>query len=330
MGVSYMALLVFLILCLWFGSAGAEKINVAYGAVSGSNSPLWVTYEGGFFKKNGLDVHLIFIQSSTTVTQSLIAGEVRVAQSGMGPPISVTVNSTEKFFSLAGSSNRIPFVFMVSERLKSTQDFLHKRFGVSRFGASSDFILCVALKQLNLNPDKDVAILQIGNSLARLTALQAGAIDGSVFEAPAIYLAKKEGFRVVARLDQTNLPYFHSGLIATEKFVREHPDTVARVVKSYIEGIHFYKTRKEESIRILQKYLKVSDREALEEAYQTFAVDILERAPYPSEPGIQTIINTLAEKEPRAKGLKAKDFIEDSFIRSLDKSGFIRSLYSSY
>lgn len=57
-----------------------EKVAIAYSSISGNMAPLWVTYERGFFRKYGLDVQIVFIESGSTTVQSLISKEVAFAQ----------------------------------------------------------------------------------------------------------------------------------------------------------------------------------------------------------------------------------------------------------
>ncbi|HEX6172607.1 MAG TPA: nitrate ABC transporter, partial [Candidatus Binatia bacterium] len=51
---------VFLGILLLVSGVEAAPLRVAYSAISGAMSSLWVAQEGGYFKREGLDVELLY------------------------------------------------------------------------------------------------------------------------------------------------------------------------------------------------------------------------------------------------------------------------------
>jgi LysM repeat protein len=100
-------------------------------------------------------------------------------------------------------------------------------------------------------------------------------------------------------------------------------------MKAYVEGIHYYKTHRKESLAILEKYLKTTDPEALREVYEDIGLALVPEKPYPTLKGIQIMLQELAVTEPKAKSSRPEQFVDMSFVKELDSSGFIDGLYKS-
>jgi hypothetical protein len=72
--------------------------------------------------------------------------------------------------------------------------------------------------------------------------------------------------------------------------------------------------------------MRLDDREALEETYD-YLLKILPKKPYASDKGIQAVIDALAIRNPAAKKWKPQDFYDMSYLKELDKSGFLDRVY---
>ena len=124
------------------------------------------------------------------------------------------------------------------------------------------------------------------------------------------------------------LAYQHQGVATTRKFIRERPEVVRNFVKSYIEAVHRMKTDRPGGLKILAKYLRMEDKEVLEKTYDNSIADNkLPPKQYPTLEGLKTILDQLGQKEPKARAVKAQDFVDARFIEEFDKSGFIDGLY---
>jgi NitT/TauT family transport system substrate-binding protein len=305
-----------------------EKITIAYSSLSGNMAPMWITHERGFFRKHGLDVQLVFIESGSTTVQSLISGDVALAQMAGAGAIQSHLRGSDVVM-IAGVVNTLTFKFYVDRNIKQPEDLKGKTIAVTRFGSSTDFAARYALERYGLLPEKDVAILQAGNMPAMIASLESGKIQGAMLSSPFTLTAKKLGFPVLADLQMLGLEYQHTGLATTRALIKSRPDLVRSVMRAYVEGIHYYKTQRADSLAILAKYLKTSDTEVLTEVYEDIGLTLTPQKPYPTMRGIEIMLRELAARDPKSKAARPEEFVDLTFIKELDSSGYIDRLYKT-
>jgi NitT/TauT family transport system substrate-binding protein len=305
-----------------------EKVTIAYSSLSGNMAPLWITHERGFFRKYGLDVQLVFIESGTTTVQSLISKDIYFAQMAGAAVVQSRLRGADVVM-IAGVINTLNFKLYVDKSIKQPDQLKGKTVAVTRFGSSTDFALRYALERYGLAPEKDVAILQAGNMPAILASLETGKIQGAMLSAPFTLRAKKMGLPLMADLQMLGLEYQHTGLATTQAFIKSRPDLVRSVMKAYVEGIHYYKTHRAESLAILAKYLRTSDTDVLTEVYEDVGLRLTAEKPYPTLRGIGIMLRELAATNPKITTARPEEFVDLTFIKELDGSGFIDRLYKT-
>jgi ABC-type nitrate/sulfonate/bicarbonate transport system substrate-binding protein len=305
-----------------------EKIIIAYSSISGNMAPLWVTHDRGFFRKYGLDAQLVFIESGTTTVQSLISKDVAFAQMAGAGVVQSRLRGSDVVM-IAGVINTLTFKFYVDKNIKQPDQLKGKTVAVTRFGSSTDFALRYALDRYGLAPEKDVAILQVGNMAAILASLETGRIQGAMLSAPFTLRAKNMGFPLIADLQMLGLEYQHTGLATTQALIKSRPDLVRNAMKAYVEGIHYYKTHRAESLAILAKYLKTTDSDILTEVYEDVGLKLTAEKPYPTLRGIEIMLRELAATNPKPTAARPEEFVDLTFIKELDSSGFIDRLYKT-
>jgi NitT/TauT family transport system substrate-binding protein len=303
-----------------------EKIRIAYSSISGNQVPAWIAYEKEFFRKNGLEVELVFIEGGARAVNALLSGDVAFSQMAGSSVLQSNLQGLDVVM-IAGFLNTMDYQLVVHKSIIRPDQLKGKTMAVSRFGSSSDFATRYALDKYGLVPDKDVAILEIGSQPARFAALEAGKIQGAMVAVPLTLKAKKMGFHILADLQMLGLEYQHTGLATTQALIKSRPDLVRNIMKAYVEGIHYYKTHPREALIVLQKYLKVDDVEALAETYEVIGLTLIPERPYPTLRGIQIMLRELAAKEPKAKTARPEQFVDTRFVKELDSSGFIDRLY---
>jgi NitT/TauT family transport system substrate-binding protein len=214
---------------------------------------------------------------------------------------------------------------MAQPQIKTAEQLKGGSVAISRFGSASDFIARFALSKIGLTPGKDVTLVQIGSTGARMDAALSGRVQATVINPPASFIAQKRGMTILADLPKMGLVYQHTSAATTKKYIREHPDIVRRYVKSQVEAVHRIYTDKEISIKALAKYFgRGVEREILEKTWANLLNEsVLPRKQYPSIEGIKTILAT----EAKGKAGKPEDFVDLTFIRELDQSGYIDALY---
>jgi NitT/TauT family transport system substrate-binding protein len=305
-----------------------ERITIAYSSLSGNMAPLWITHERGFFQKYGLDVQIVFIESGRTAVESLISKEVAFAQMAGAGVLQSNLRGADVVL-IAGFLNTMDYQLMVHKSITRPDQLRGKTIAVSRFGSSSDFATRYALNKYGLVPEKDVTILEIGSQPARFAALESGKIQAAMIAVPLTLKAKALGFHALADLQMLGLEYQHTGLATARALIKARPELIRNVMKAYIEGIHYYKTHREDSLTILKKYLKTDDTEALKEVYEDLGLALLPEKPYPTLRGIEIMLRELAGTDSKAKSARPEEFADTTFIKELDTSEFIDRLYKS-
>lgn len=305
-----------------------QKIVVAYSSISGNTAPLWVTHERGLFRKHGLETQLVFIEGGSRTVQTLVAGDVAFAHMAGAAVVQSNLRGADAVM-IAGVVNTLTFQFIVDRNVTHPEQLKGKTVAVTRFGSSTDFAMRYALEKYGLQPDKEVAILQLGSMPALFAALEGGKIQGAMLSSPFTLKAKKAGFPVLADLQMLGLEYQHTGIATTRSLIKSQPDLVRRFLRAYVEGIHYYKSHPKESMAIIARYLKTDDADALKEIYEDIGLALVPQKPYPTLRGIQTILRELAGREPKAEGAKPEQFVDLIFIKELDASGYIDALYKT-
>ena len=304
--------------------AQLTKINVGYSAISGDALPAWVAKDAGIFEKNGLDVQLVFFTGGTTAVMALVSADTPMAQLA-GPAVINSVMAGSDGAIIAGGVTSHNYYLLSRPEIKTPEQLKGGSVAISRFGSSSDFIARYALSKVGLTPGKDVTIVQIGSTTARVDSALAGRVQATVVQPPASIIAQKRGMNILADLPKLGLVYQHTSAATTRKYIREHPDIVRRYAKSQVEAVHRIYTDKEASIRALARFIGRSvERDVLEKTWENLLSEaVLPRKQYPSIEGIRTILTT----ELKGKAAKPEDFVDASFIKALDDSGYIDGLY---
>jgi NitT/TauT family transport system substrate-binding protein len=260
--------------------------------------------------------------------QSLAAGDVAFAQMAGAGVIQSRLRGSDVVM-IAGVVNTLTFKFYVGQAIQRPEHLKGNAVAVTRTGSSTDFAVRYALEKYGLAPERDVAVVEAGNMPAIFAALQSGWVQGAMLSAPFTGKARSAGLPLLADLQMLGLEYQHTGLATTRALIQSQPDLVRSVLRAYVEGIHYYKTHRSESVAVLAKYLKGAETDVLNEIYEDIGIGLTAEKPYPTLRGIQIMLRELAAKDPRARKSRPEEFVDLSFIRDLDGSGFIDRLYKS-
>ena len=299
----------------------ADKVRVAFSAVSPSQGVLWVAEVGGLLTKNGINAEIVYTRAAI---ETLVAGEVDLGQMTGSLMSSARLQGADPVM-IAGVQDILEDRLMARPNIKSMEDLRGKRIGVFRFGAASHLRLIYILPRYGLS-SRDVTLLQVGDTPDRLIALSSGAVDATLISPPDHLEAQRLGLKVLLNLRDLNIAYQGSGLVTTQRVLARKRDLVRRFLKAYVEAIHLVKTNPEISKKAFAKYRQTKDEKRIDDAYQALRETVRPK-PYPSLEGFKTIIEDASERVPAAKKANPKDFIDVSLLEELDKSGFIDALY---
>ena len=263
----------FFVLAIYFGAASAqEKIRLSHSALETSNAVWFIAQDLGYYKKHGLDSELLFIPSTTTSLTSLLAGDMHVANVS-GGAVASAVLAGAQIALVACYLNSLPYELIVHESIKSAEELKGKSIGISRLGSASDVAARALLRGLNLEPDKQVPIMQVGGSSERAAAFRAGRIAGFPSPPGVIHLTKGMPHRILISTadfkQRFEFPYICAA--TTKAYMQKNRETVKKVIMAHIEAVQFVKTRKDESKKIMAKYARTNNEDYVEAAYTASA-----------------------------------------------------------
>jgi len=305
-----------------------ERVSISYSSVEAPNANWYIAQDRKLYQKYGVEAESIYIPSSTTVINAIIGGSIKLGN-GSGGAIANAAVAGANVVAVASFINTLPYELVVQESIKSAADLKGKAIGIARLGSSSDVAARVLLRGLGLDPDKDVAIVQSGSGAERVAAFRGGRVAGFPSPPGVIHLAKGIPHRVIITTADLpkSLPFPYAALTTSKSYLVSHRDTVKRVLMALIEGTHFFKTRKEESKRLLAKYSKQNNEAFLEGSYLGNE-PIYEKVPLMNREGMDIQIKEALARRPGFT-LKYEDVVDESLVVQLEKEGFIQKLYNT-
>ena len=182
------------------------------------------------------------------------------------------------------------------------------------------------LKKLGVDPVKDATILQIGDEPSRIAAIKSGNIDGTVANAPFGVEAERLKLNVLADSLKMDIPFFNTGLLGSRRFLDRQETKVMNFLRGYLEAIKVLKTERDYSIKALAQFTRVQNLKAVQEGYDYF-VKQLEAVPYPSAIAMQAVVDQIAETNPKARGVDAKSYVTDKYLKRLEEEGFVKRIW---
>jgi len=304
----------------------AQPIKVGYAALVAGQVAVWIAKEGGYLSKHGIEADLIYIPA-TTATQALIAGEIQLAQvTGVSTAGAILSGADVRI--IASVQNKLAGSIYARPEIKSPEQLKGKRIGVSRFGALSDTAVAIFLERYGLKRGTDVGIIQMGGLPEIITALDRGAIQAGFANPPQTSRARRLGMKELFDLNTLGVELQQTCLTVTTRYLRERRPVVKSFVQAYAEGLHRFMTDRDFSIQVMKKYLRMDDKELLDDAY-AFYSERLEKIPYPTLKGIKFILDDMGEKHPQAKKTSPESFVDLSLLQEMEQSGFFKHLWKS-
>jgi NitT/TauT family transport system substrate-binding protein len=270
-------------------------------------------------------VVLVGMGTGSVSLRALIAKDLEIASLSGSGLVQAALQGADTVIISAAINGFIFKVFGAPE-ITSPAQLKGKKLGVSRYGATSDFAVRLALKKWGLNPERDVSILQIGTGQDTVRAMQTRMLDAGVLSGTASLIARKAGFRELGDLADLGLDYPMAPIGATKSYLQKNEGLVKEFMLAYIEAIHDFKRNKEAALAVLKKYSRNDDREVLEDSYSHSASKYL-ALPVPTLDGIRTILTELSSTVPAANNADPEQFVSYKIAREIEASGFVKRLY---
>jgi len=302
-------------------SAPAQQlVRVGYSGTGVAKNLHKTIERAGLWKKRGLEVRLIYFTSGATMAQAMVGGDLDLADSDVPAMLNAVSAGALDGKLISVYINRFPFAFVVRNDIKAPEDLRGKQIAISRFGSSSDVTTRMLLRQYNIDPDKEVRIIQ-ATGTTRVPAMIAGQIHGTLLGTYDVPIITDSGCcRVMVDMLELPIDYARFGQVVPTQLLRTRRELLTRFAEGLIEGIYVFKTNKELALSVL----RAEGVKGPEYSYPRVAAAMHER-PIPEAKGVQAVMDSV--KTPKSKVTLAKDVIDGSLIEEIDKTGYITKLY---
>ena len=299
------------------------KLKIGYSGTGNTQYLLDLPRRQGVFRKNGLDTEIVYVTSGSLLSQALIAGNFDVALTRGTTPMLGKLRGSEQLI-VANYSNHFNDVFLAAPEITAVKQLKGKRIAVSRFGSGSHILTNLVLKQAGLDPQRDVTVLQIGNSAARLAAIMSRSIEGSLISIDFVPRARREGLHVLVDLTESKVEYPVLSFFMMGPVIEHNRRTVKALIKSISEGVRIFQTDAVAAKAVIKAALRTDDPETLE-LTATRVGKSLEYKPLPTVAAIQTALDELRAIDPaKVQTAKFDDFVDLRAVRELEQEGFFK------
>ena len=276
------------------------------------------------WEKHGLSVKSIYFNSGSVLTQAMVGGNIVATDSGVPEMLSLPVSGVLDTKVIAVNINRLEHIVVVRKNVTKPEDLKGKRIAVSRIGSASDITTRMVLRSWKIDPEKEVILLQSGNTPTRMTALIAGHVDAALVSPDSLHKILASGCcRALADLSELPLDYARFGVSVPTSLIRTQRETVRRLLMAYIEGIYIFKTRPKAVYAVFEEE-GIKDPAVAKDLYNRLSGSLREY-PIPELNGIQNALDSLTH--PNARNAKPASLMDTSIIEEIKKSGFIDKLY---
>jgi NitT/TauT family transport system substrate-binding protein len=287
--------------------------------------PIWLAADNKIFSKHGLDVDVIFMRGGALITMGILSGELQL--SGVGAESVVAARTEGGDVALLACPLDLDYVYLITRpEIKSPAQLKGKASAVSRLGSTTHFYLRSAFKQLGMDVDKELTILQLGAGPEIAVALETGRISAAALSYRNALVFLERGWPVLVDLTKTELKYPPSCVASSRAFVRRNPNTIDRFLKGYIEAIHVIKKDVELAKRIYAKRYRESDPAVTDKVVRAYA-GLFKSVPTVPESGLEVVIRDLASRRPLSKELLQPDaYKDDGPLQKIVAEGWIQKL----
>ena len=290
-------------------------MKVAYSNITGDDLTVWVAFEAGIFKNNGLTVDLQYINGGAQTSAAIISNQVQVAQFG-GSEVLGAVAGGADLVIVGQLAPVYPYHLFVQKNIKSIADLKGKKVGISNAGGSSDIATRDALKRNGLDPDKDVQIVAVGSHANRTAALLAGGIDAGVDDPPEDEELVKAGLTPLINLAGQKIPASNTAIVVQRSYLNANKDVVQSYIDSIVQAIAYANKNKDFTIGVLKKYFKSENTASMETAYNFFLKEVTPAYPFPATEQLTTAVEILSKANPKVRTVDLDKILDRSFIQS--------------
>jgi NitT/TauT family transport system substrate-binding protein len=303
-----------------------KKIKIGYPAISYNQIHIWIAKDAGLFRKYGLDPEIIFFRGGQLATQALVAGDPPIVN--IGTVVQAGLQGHDIVL-IASSESAYNYSIVARPAITKVEQLKGKRLGISGFGSASHNAALILFRKFGLEPNKDIFLAVTGGTTERLSAVEAGRTDATLVTPSELPRTRKQGLVEVYDMAELGIEVQGNGFATSRSFIRSQRPIVLGALKGYVEAIYYIHRNRDETRKIVARYLRTSDPEVLDATYEAF-VKVVSKKPYPTLKGIQFLLDEVATKLPQAKSAKPEQFVDLSLLQQLEKEGFFGEMAKRY
>jgi NitT/TauT family transport system substrate-binding protein len=311
-----------------FSAAPLTKVVISYAVLSEREGALFVARDQGFFRKQGLDVDLVYVSSAPVALASIAHGDSQINTASVSGAILGAMAGGLDLVFIAGLVNRLTGTIVSSPDIKTPAELKGKTIGVTSIGGGNWVFTMLALEHWGLDVKRDnITIRVIGNDAVRAQAMTTGVINATQLSAySSAAMLKRQGYLVLADLPELGIPYQGTTVFARRSYVNQQPDVVEKILTAIVEAIAFIQepANKAAVMRSLAKGLRLPKPEDTADGYEIIKT-LYERKIYPTADGIRNTIRLLGATNEKIRGLRAEDLIDDRTVRRLEQKGLFQA-----
>jgi NitT/TauT family transport system substrate-binding protein len=303
-------------------AVSAQQLDMSYPGLTGESSPLWIAKEAGLLKDYGIDARLVYMEGGRLSIQSLLSNSTQFMTGDAVSALSAIAGGADIVL-LASANNILPYVFAVTKEIRRPEDFKKKVIATSQIGGRAGEIARMVIRNMGLDPDKDVTYLAVGGTMSRLAALSTGKVQAAPISQIVVPIAEERGLKI---MQLEPIPLIIDALWTSRKFAEDNPQVVQNVLRGYIRAIAVLVKDREKSVEIMRKYMRSLDARMVQGAYERYKEE-LDRVPIPSEKAIKNTLEISYRVAPKLAGIDINRYLYFTPVQRLVAEGFIDRLY---
>lgn len=298
--------------------AAQVDFPIGYVSCGGTYAFISLIEQHKLLEQEGIKPTFVYI-GGPQVSQALVSGDIRMALVAAASPIRAAAHGADLRF-VGGVTDKEVASFVADSSIKTPAELKGTRLAIDRLGDYSDFRARKVLEIFGLQAQKDVMLLQIGAQTARFAALKSGQVQSTFVVPPLTLIARKSGLRELADLGELGFPSSSGAFVVMQSTIEKNPKELYGALRAFVKAIRIYKADKEQALGAIARFMRINDREALEETWR-MNVKVLKDIPSPPIAGIRVVRDFLAQTDPEVKKMNLESFITSQFTDRLQREG---------
>ena len=308
----------------------AKTIRIYYRAPS--HVPLWkVMEECGFLEKHGLAMEMGSLEGQRKrAAEGLKAGDLDIVSGNHHNLYARKALNGDPYVHIGQSNNAWRENFLVCGKgISGVADLKGKKVAMDDYDGHTGLNVWLYLRLHGLEEGRDVELVTDPvKGAERAKAVLDGKYDATFIRAVDRLRVLKFDAKIIEVPPMAMIEGVT--LTTTTKYVSQHEDECRSLIMALIDGTHFFKTSKADTLKIIQKHcselLKMRSDEEWDCFYETQS-ETLEKAPYPSIEAIQNVFALAVKRNPEIKEYNPLALWDLHYVKEIDDSGYIRQLY---